>query len=33
MDGMGAALKYNLSNLTRFSGPDARSTFWLYIAA
>lgn len=33
MDGMGTALKYNLSNLTRFSGRDARSTFWWSIAA
>ena len=32
MDGMGAALKHNLSNLTRFSGRDTRSTFWWYVA-
>ncbi len=26
-----AAVRYNLSNLTRFSGRDGRRTFWLYV--
>ncbi|MBH0113169.1 DUF805 domain-containing protein [Novosphingobium sp. YJ-S2-02] len=25
------AIKYNLANLTRFSGRDRRQTFWLYV--
>lgn len=25
------AIKYNLGNLTRFSGRDARQTFWFYV--
>ncbi|CDO34839.1 MULTISPECIES: DUF805 domain-containing protein [Novosphingobium] len=28
---MFAAIKYNLANLTNFSGRDARPTFWLYV--
>ena len=25
------AIKYNLANLTNFSGRDARQTFWYYV--
>lgn len=28
---MGEAIRYNLANLTNFSGRDSRSTFWFYV--